>query len=232
MGKKKIWLAAILLAPLAANAAVVTYDFTGRIFSPSALSNPSAFSNVVSGESVQGSFSFDYGAANPSQSSGTPGLPPWNFVSNSGSDFGLPTSGSMLSMTMTVGSGASAQVFQTLSAASLNNQSHVSSGGTIAWFAGSNVFIDASGDGSFATLQMNGFAGGPGFTPSGLPQFSPGADIGAFSESLGNNAGGNFSFVIDTMTPVPLPAAAWLLLSGLGGLGAFLRKKLPRPAGT
>ncbi len=26
------------------------------------------------------------------------------------------------------------------------------------------------------------------------------------------------------LTPVPLPAAAWLLISGIGGLGAFVRK--------
>jgi hypothetical protein len=42
-----------------------------------------------------------------------------------------------------------------------------------------------------------------------------------------NNGGSGYSHVSDTLTPtaVPLPAAAWLLLSGIAGMGAMARRR-------
>lgn len=41
------------------------------------------------------------------------------------------------------------------------------------------------------------------------------------------NTGDQGAFAVYGVTPVPLPAAGWLFLTGAGGLGAFLRRRRP-----
>lgn len=50
-------------------------------------------------------------------------------------------------------------------------------------------------------------------------RFSGHSEFGAGGAPVGTSA-------LFTMTPVPLPAAAWLLLSGLGGLGLLRRRRV------
>jgi hypothetical protein len=55
------------------------------------------------------------------------------------------------------------------------------------------------------------------------------ANGGYFVDVMGNTtgepSGGYYSGTIGVVAPVPLPAAAWLLLSGLAGVGAMARRR-------
>jgi len=72
-----------------------------------------------------------------------------------------------------------------------------------------------------SSLTSGTFDNTAGLNNATLSQFSVAGINGAFKSANGKIG----SPGIDTaVTPVPLPAAAWLLLSGLGGLGAFRRR--------
>ena len=86
------------------------------------------------------------------------------------------------------------------------------------------------------TLSSNVTAGTGPVTTELLPLSPP--DVTAFTSASGMffityaatpTATGQIRFNVNSIeetSPVPLPAAAWLLLSGLGGLGAFVRRKI------
>jgi hypothetical protein len=62
-----------------------------------------------------------------------------------------------------------------------------------------------------------------------LGNYASASSVIAGNPAVYNNSSGNWRFAdvqIDgTIAPVPLPATAWLLVSGLGGLGALARKR-------
>jgi hypothetical protein len=96
------------------------------------------------------------------------------------------------------------------------------------WYPGSNY--STAGGNSFSNWLMDGtntsnfsnfITFGYTYTASGITLFTGGLGYGTV-----NNVDYNDPLVSGTATPVPLPASAWLLLSGLVGVGAMARKRL------
>jgi len=100
--------------------------------------------------------------------------------------------------------------------------------GTGTWQYG--VSCTGCGPGTSSSLSgpLNFDVAAGGITPASFTKNSNSlyfaADIGVPSSSCG--ASGYCTGDVGTPTAVPLPAAAWLLLSGLAGVGAMARRKL------
>lgn len=67
------------------------------------------------------------------------------------------------------------------------------------------------------------------YNPTLGSEYASATSVASGSPKQYNDYSGNWRFsdvqVDGTQTPVPLPAAAWLLLSGAGGMSAFMRKR-------
>ena len=231
MGTKKYALltAVLIAAPIAANAASVTYDFTGIV--TGATGNDGS---VAIGSIVNGTYTFNLGAANPSQSTGTAGssTADWASQSYTGSSVGIPkASAYVFSSTAQVGAISYSTSAPSAYDSESDMQGLVNGPGSGSFSAGERQ-VSASGDLTLSSLIINDINPGLNYLSSGLPV--PQASI----PTMGNTATGYFisdyntnstiNYDLTSLTiasPVPLPAAAWLMLSGLGGFGALVGRK-------
>jgi hypothetical protein len=98
------------------------------------------------------------------------------------------------------------------------------------------LFLLSGGSYTFAATLSAGQTyhfGGSGVTSFEIQGIDPNAAVdpsnaSAFVTGLTFASAGSFTGTMTPLTaPVPLPAAAWLMLGGMSGLGAFVRKKRP-----
>jgi hypothetical protein len=237
------WLAALALlgGPVVANSASVTYSFTGLVVSYGANTHGGTgiYSSIADGTPVTGTYTFNYDAA--IQSTGTVGSASgWSLSAVGGTgDSGLPVpSGFVFSSTAQVGG----LTYSTSPPAAYSTESFAygSSAGT---FNAQEQVWSATGTGSVSNVFIRGSNGASPFSSSGLPTiaglqneeaigFFYIDNSGVFSEvdydltSL--NGVEVFPVPIVPIVPIPSvpdPASAWLMLSGLVGVGLVAHRR-------
>jgi hypothetical protein len=176
---------------------------------------------------VYGTLTFDLDNANPAFSSGAVGgYQDWTSAERSGSAFGLPPSSNYV-FSMTVFSG-STLLYSTGAPGTYSSQSSIE-GALEQLYTGSETQTDDSTglNSRTSSLYLSGLATNSVYQVDGLPNISAATGPqGSFGVKVNGVSGSaTFGIVRETPAPVPLPAAAWLLISGLGGLGAFARRK-------
>lgn len=192
-----------------ANASAITYDFTGVTTSGS----------VGVGTLVTGSFTIDYDNANPSLSSGTIGS-----TSSTWTEETTATTLPQYVYTLSLQAGSWSYA-STPNSSSTSYASGVLSPNTDSFIANetatSGLHFDSGSQVSFE--QTSASAGAP-WTSAGLPIFdSSNSNVG---EASYGTSYVDFKITSLTTAPVPVPAAAWLMLSGLCGLVFFAQKRL------
>jgi len=214
--KTLAWLgtAALVAAPLAAHAASVTYDFTGTVTSSGGI-----YAQTV-GTTVSGTYTI-----NLANGSGTPSLvSSWKDLENNGTNayvFSDSVSGGTF-------------FYNTPSAGTFSSQSYVENftsppdeyDGYEGQFTGSGTGVESS-----FTVNNNGTAAACGSNGLPLTFTSPvggSSDTGYINDFSGGSKVGTLSYSITSLTlpsTVPLPAAAWLMFSGLAGLVFVARRR-------
>ncbi len=208
-----------MATPLAATATPITYGFTGQV-----IQTDGSYSNVPSGATVTGTFTIDYDNAFAPFTSGTVGTDAgWTVYGGSDAVF---------SSNIQVGG----ITYATASAAAFGGQSYVTGGfqdGIGYQFLAQESFGISDTVTAYSGLQI--IDGIPTYTAGGQPTLSatnPDAVgfFGNFDSSTGASSDVDFEITSATPAPVPVPAAVWLLLSGLGSVGLMSGRRRVHPA--
>jgi hypothetical protein len=233
--------AALVLVPQMAQAVPVTFDFTGVVtyvtgLDPATGLTGTLYSSVPIGATVTGTYTIDFGNAVSFESSGTPGVGSnWNADAFGGSGYSIPIPSGLVfySTAQVLGtdvSYATAPVgtgtYDTYSSIDPNVN-----GNTNVYRVGETALTSVGSmgpNGTESQFQLEGGAG-PVFDSQGLPVLSSSAEnpFGVFGTFV-NGTRNDVEFTITSLVPapIPIPASAWLLISGLGGLGIFGRTRM------
>ncbi|HEY2530032.1 MAG TPA: VPLPA-CTERM sorting domain-containing protein [Xanthobacteraceae bacterium] len=214
---------AAIAVPIVADAEAVTYDFTGKV-----ISTLGSYSAVPTGSLVSGSFTIDYANINTGQSSGTfVSSEGFDFVNVSGAPFSTPLNNSFVFSQTVSGTGFS----YTTTPGTFDNQSFINGTGTTSnqLFADSDVADNATQHTRTGFTLSNFSTNERPYDTNGLPLFGLSGELqNGFIVSGDNGVDQNqVLYQITSVTPVPLPASAWLLLSSIAifGVGASPRRR-------
>jgi len=208
------WFAGALFSA-AASAAPVTYNFQGVVGEATGI-----YSSIPPGTLVTGTYTIDFSNEIASQSQGVVGdqIYSWVAEAHGGADYDLPALKNYVFASTAEVDGFS---YSTGPPGAYISRSYVagSYSGVAAYESELNYSYDEGDYGSSSEFVING-----GETSAGLPLFSTASTSTGYFTLVGQ---GQVTYQITSLTlaPVPLPAAAWLMLGGLGGIGALARKK-------
>ncbi len=211
--------ASLIAAPIAANAASVTYDFTGTVTSATGV-----YSSA--GSTISGAITINFGAANPSQSSGTVGSSSatWNASAYGGTYYGGATPTALVFSWSLASGGISLGSSSPSSAGSSSSVLGYPATAGSAWLAEDAEWSSGSSD-IYNQIALFGTSSVAPYNSNGLPVLGNAASqSNELVDSVNSSNVGVLNYTITSLTPVPLPATAWLLLSGLAGLGAVVRR--------
>jgi hypothetical protein len=218
-------IAGLLAAPIAANASTVTFDFTGTVTSATGI-----YSSVAVGTSISGTYVINIANANASGSILPVVTSPttqasWQLGEVTGSSFGTPPSPAyVFSSTANV-----AGFSYSTSAVPGTDLSDTKVSGAVnptidSDFSAGEGNVFTSGSQSSSNLDLEARPGDPvPWTSAGLPNFSLADSFAGGTFAMGFSNQVNFN--ITSMTPVPLPGSAWLMLSGLLCFGSLTVKR-------
>jgi hypothetical protein len=238
---RQIWkgFTVLMLASLGtgiASASTLTYTFTGIVTNVQG----SFTTQAAIGDTITGTYTFDYAAAIPSQSSGTPGdgSPPngpgWQSYSNyAGGSFpaGASLSDNLVFTSTAQVVGTTVSYATTAPGPGNNIGSHAvgfDNGGSE--FAASEIANQATGL-TNSSFGIGGITPGQVFDANGGPVLPASLPYGSGSGDFQVQVGAIDSVIsyditsISPPSPVPLPASAWLMLSGIIGLGVMTRRR-------